>query len=147
MGTKSNKKLIAFILTVALIMGGFVFGVLNVGASDFNKQINYQGKLTDSAGDAVTDGTYHMKFRLYDALTGGTELWEGDRSVDAGDRVSVASGLFSVMLGSSTPLTSVDFNQTLYLEVEIGGTSGSSWETLSPRKILGDVRYIIREST
>lgn len=33
----------------------------------FNKQINYQGKLTTSANVAVTNGTYNMEFKLYDS--------------------------------------------------------------------------------
>ncbi|MCR4330832.1 MAG: hypothetical protein NUV49_03050, partial [Patescibacteria group bacterium] len=53
--------------------------------------------------------------------------------------ITVTNGLFSVLLGSSTPLTSVDFNQTLYLEVLVGGTASSTMETLSPRKKLGAV--------
>ena len=44
------------------------------------------------------------------------------------------------MLGEQSSLSGVDFNQTLYLGVEIGGTSTPAWDgEMSPRKILGAV--------
>jgi hypothetical protein len=108
-----------------------------------NPEINYQGKLTNASNVAVPDGTYHMRFWLLTSPTAATTtaIWSEDRSTAAGDRVTVRNGLFSVMLGSSTPLTGVDFNQTLYLGVEVGGSAGSpSWDgEMSPRKILGTV--------
>jgi hypothetical protein len=94
--------------------------------------INYQGKLADSTSIAVANGTYQMEFTLYDAPTGGTTLWSEVRT--GGDEVTVTDGLFSVMLGEVTPLTSVDFNQTLYLGVEI-----ESDGEMTPRKVLGTV--------
>jgi hypothetical protein len=44
------------------------------------------------------------------------------------------------MLGEVSSLAAVDFNQTLYLAVEIGGTGSPAWDgELLPRKILGAV--------
>ncbi|MFH1170763.1 MAG: tail fiber domain-containing protein [Candidatus Vogelbacteria bacterium] len=105
-----------------------------------NLQINYQGKLTDASNVAVADGNYIMQFRLYTSATGATttNIWEEIRTA-TGDKATVASGLFSIMLGSTTALTSVNFNQTLYLGVEVCGTtdlSGCDGE-MTPRKILG----------
>src|SRR3989344_4033679 len=107
----------------------------------FNDEINYQGKLTNASNVAVADGTYHMRFALYTVVSGGSAIWSEDRSTAAGDRITVTNGLFSVMLGSSTALTSIDFNQTLYLGVEVGGSAGTpTWDgEMSPRKILGAV--------
>ncbi|MCR4330469.1 MAG: hypothetical protein NUV49_01150, partial [Patescibacteria group bacterium] len=110
------KNIFIRIGTVATIVAlSGAFNVLPLSAQ-FNPEINYQGKLTNASNVAVADGTYHMKFRLYTTETGGTNIWEDDRSFLAGNRITVTNGLFSVLLGSSTPLTSVDFNQTLYLE-------------------------------
>ncbi len=113
---------------------------LHVLAS-FNQEINYQGKLMSTTTAAVSDGVYHMRFKLYATSSGGSPVWSEDRSTDLGDRITVSNGLFSAMLGSSTPFTGVDFNQTLYLGVEIGGSSGvASWDgEMTPRKILGAV--------
>ncbi|TAL48898.1 hypothetical protein EPN83_02985, partial [Patescibacteria group bacterium] len=108
-----------------------------------NEKINYQGKLTNSSSVAVADGTYHMMFRLYTSATAATttNIWEEDRSTATGDRITVTNGLFSVMLGSSTALTSINFSQTLYLGVEVGGSGSSpSWDgEMSPRKVFGAV--------
>jgi DNA-directed RNA polymerase II subunit RPB2 len=44
------------------------------------------------------------------------------------------------MLGSVTALTGVDFNQTVYLGVNIGGTGSPSWDgEMTPRKTIGSV--------
>ncbi|MEX0931440.1 MAG: immunoglobulin-like domain-containing protein [Candidatus Paceibacterota bacterium] len=125
----------AFVLFVFLFFG-------NVASAAFNPQINYQGKLTDSANQTVANGEYHMTFRLYTSPTGATttNIWEEERTA-TGDLITVTSGLFSVLLGSTTPLTNVDFNQDLYLGVEIGGSAGSpAWDgEMTPRKRLGAV--------
>lgn len=36
--------------------------------------MNYQGRLTNFSGQNVTEGTYDLKFTLYDAVTAGTVL-------------------------------------------------------------------------
>ena len=41
--------------------------------------ITYQGRLTDPDGIPLT-GQFNMAFRLYDVQTGGTPLWEEDRT-------------------------------------------------------------------
>ena len=62
------------IITI-LITSVVVFGISNTFAqSNFNKEINYQGKLTDSGGVAVADGLYDMEFRLYTAPSGGSPI-------------------------------------------------------------------------
>ena len=130
-----------------MLAGGFLLVWAAVGAmvahGQVNPEINYQGKLTDSSGVAVPDGSYHMRFWLITSPTAATTspsaVWSEERT--GGDRVTVTNGLFSVMLGSTSPLTSVDFDQTLYLAVEIGGSGGTpSWDgEMSPRKVLGTV--------
>ncbi|MFA5754412.1 MAG: hypothetical protein WC905_03625, partial [Patescibacteria group bacterium] len=107
--------------------------------ADINLQVNYQGRLTDSAGVAVPDGSYNMEFKLYTQATGGsllgTETWTGI------NRVPVVDGYFSLMLGSVGSLADIDFNQTLYLGVNVGGTAETPvWDgEMTPRKILGAV--------
>ncbi len=44
-------------------------------SAQFNEQINYQGRLLDSTGSAVADGTYAMSFRLYTVATSGSAIW------------------------------------------------------------------------
>ncbi|MFA5128324.1 MAG: hypothetical protein WC457_05040, partial [Patescibacteria group bacterium] len=142
---KRAKKLI-YLATFLLLL---VFGVQKVNAA-FNPQINYQGKLLNSSGQRVSDTKYNFRFRLCADSSCTSALWTEDRcytgatncnSVSGDNRISVTSSLFSVLLGELTSIASLDFNQTLYLEVQVGGTSTASisWETLLPRKKLGVV--------
>ncbi len=38
--------------------------------------MSYQGVLTDANGTAIADGPVNLTFKLYDAATDGTLLWE-----------------------------------------------------------------------
>jgi len=122
-----------------MLFASFCLGI-KPAVAEPNPTINYQGKLTDSSGLSVPNGTYNMRFYLYNATGGATTSALWTEELTGSDKVQVTNGLFSVMLGSTTPLTSVNFNQTLYLGVEIGGSGSPAWDgEMSPRKILGTV--------
>jgi microcystin-dependent protein len=55
--------------------------------------INYQGRLLNSAGANVADGTYGIAFRLYGNASGPTALWGSSYSV------VIAGGSFNTVLG------------------------------------------------
>ncbi|MDD5433681.1 MAG: hypothetical protein PHE77_03470, partial [Candidatus Pacebacteria bacterium] len=132
----SYKKQILIIL-FALLLIGFVFTAK--AQSNFTEQINYQGKLAASSSVAVEDGTKCMKFRLMDDLTGGGEIWSEVWTTTT-LYATTTNGLFSVMLGSISSLSNVDFNQALYLEVSFDPDCDGTYEELfSPRKTLGAV--------
>lgn len=75
--------------------------------------MSYQGVLTDG-GVHVPDGTYALAFSLYDASANGTLLWTETQA-----NVPVTGGLFSVVLGSATPL-GVPFDQQYWLGIAVG---------------------------
>jgi hypothetical protein len=90
--------------------------------------INFQGRLADNNGNVLSDGSYNVKFRLWDATSGGTNRWEGDRVYGAADhRISVQNGLFNIQFGDagqgdpalSPSLFNTQTYATLYLEVEL----------------------------
>ncbi|MFW5853572.1 MAG: hypothetical protein ACOCU8_03050, partial [Patescibacteria group bacterium] len=122
------RKQTILILTIILLS---VFGGITALAAP-NLQINYQGRLTDGSDTAVTDGDYGMVFRLYTTASGGSPIWEEE--LTGANEVTVANGLFSVMLGEVESLAGVDFNQTLYLALEVEGDG-----EMTPRKVLGSV--------
>lgn len=97
---------------------------------------SYQGVLNDGAGAHVADGDYSITFSLYDVESGGAALW-----TETQPAVPVASGLFSALLGSVTPLT-LAFDQPYYLGVAVGGS-----EELSPRTPLSSVPYAMATRT
>ena len=130
----------SYVLPVLLTIG-VLFGVfLSYVSAQPLPQINYQGKLTEPSGVAVADGSYNMRFYLYNATGGATTtaIWTETRT--GGNAVTVTDGLFSVMLGSVNPGPGVNFNQPLYLGVEIGGSGAIAWDgEMTPRKELGTV--------
>lgn len=133
-------------LLLFFVMAGWFCSFSSAQAANgINRQISYQGKLLDTTGVPVTNGTYQMKFALYAAASGGTPLWVASgTSVGAPTAipVTVQSGLFSILLGDSSEaggwqntLDGVDWNSTtIYLGVTIGSDS-----EMTPRKRLGAV--------
>ncbi len=129
----------------------FVFSMVISGlfamptSAAINPQISFQGKLTNTDGTNVTDGSYSIRFRIYTDPTADTGAcastckWEETQGT-----VSVASGLFNVMLGSSTTLPgSVDFNASaLYLGVKVGSDA-----EMTPRIRLGAVPQAFNSDT
>ncbi len=82
--------------------------------ADVPQQINYQGFLTDSAGDPVY-GTVNFSFSIYEDETGGTSLWS-----EVHPDVELHGGLFNVVLGIFTPIN-IDFEGDYWLEIEVDG--------------------------
>ena len=123
------------IITVLLLNA---FGIVQ-GA--FNEQINFQGKLTDTNNMAVSNGNYNFEFKIWNHESTTTESYlKWTETATGTNQIAVASGLFSHLLGSINAFNDDIFNQTLWLEVRVGGTSTVPvWETLSPRKKLGAV--------
>jgi hypothetical protein len=91
-------------------------------------KINYQGHLTDSGGTPL-DGTFEMRFQIYDSDAGPTMLWES-----ALMSVDVDKGLFNVQL----EVDPADFDgQALWLRIYVDG----DW--LTPRQELLPVPYAL----
>lgn len=86
-------------------------------AAGILKQISFQGKVTNSNGTNVTDGSYTFVFKLYTVATGGAAVWTESKSV------TVTNGIFQTLLGDTTTLPgSVDFNtDNIYLGIEFNG--------------------------
>jgi len=94
--------------------------------------INYQGRLVDSAGNPLT-GAQSIRFSIHDAETSGGELWFETQSV------TPDNGIFSVALGSFTPLSPTYLNSdNRWLEIKIGADS-----PMSPRTRLLSTPYAI----
>ncbi len=110
-------------------------------------QLSYQGKLNDSNGVQIADGTYSLKFVIYDSLSGGSCLWTASGACDTADykaiSVTTVNGVFSVSLGeasqNSLATSTINWNtDSLYL----GVTVESDLE-MTPRKQLTSSVYAI----
>ena len=88
-------------------------------AATIGDAITYQGYLTDE-NDVPLNGTFTMRFQIYNAKTGGTLLWDSGNS-----SITVNDGLFETRLGITTDI----FNgEELWLAQTING------ELLTPRQ-------------
>lgn len=107
--------------------------------------MNYQGKLTDTDGISMADGAYNMRFSLFDAATGGNQLWNAPAPFGEEQSVAVSGGIYNVQLGAIVPLDSTFFtSNAIWLELVIYNTSTASWETMVPRQLITTVGYAFK---
>lgn len=81
---------------------GFLCVLCLTAAADVPQMINYQGRLTDAAGDPVSDADYEVRFEIWDSpvpTSSDIMLWSSGTVT-----VAVANGLFTYQLGSTVPL-------------------------------------------
>jgi hypothetical protein len=103
----------------------------SLAGAEIPQMISYQGKVTDASGTPVADGSYTMRFRIYDAVSAGTLLWDS-----GAQPVTVAGGIFSVLLGESPqPAIMLDFNADYWLQVTFSGVDQA------PRQRLASTGY------
>ena len=121
--------------------------------------INYQGKVTDSAGVGLGTGTpinRKMLFRIYNASTAGTRLWTEEQTV------TILNGEFSVILGNginptgtasgeSRPVLDTVFTATAgstrYLEITVDNADNvitAADVPITPRQQLTSTAYTLR---
>ncbi len=98
--------------------------------------MSYQGQLTDGGGINVPNGPYALTFRLYDVSSGGAALW-----TETQGSVTVTNGLFSVVLGSVTPL-SMPFDRQYWLGITVGADP-----EMAPRAPLTSAPYAMATRT
>ncbi|MEI8343754.1 MAG: hypothetical protein WCF93_02265, partial [Candidatus Moraniibacteriota bacterium] len=144
-----NQKSIAkwVVLLFSFCVGIFVFTNFSQAATGINKQINYQGKLTDGAGVSVADGSYNFKISLYTVASGGTPVWtaRGTVGTPTARVVTLTNGVFSIMLGDTVAgdnAMTIDFSQDAYY---LGITVGTDAEMTS-RKRIGAVPQAINSN-
>lgn len=98
--------------------------------------VNYQGRLTDPAGDLVDDGLYQMVFKLYQ--DGDTLVWTETFAVEY--RVRVVNGVFNVRLGSGDNDGDLGEIFRSYDNLYLGMTVGEDAE-MAPRRRIASAGY------
>ena len=116
---KSFRSLCA--LAAALLVGAATL------AQEPPRLLPFQGRLTDPAGNAVSNGVRLVQFRIYGVPAGGAPVWAGEIH-----RTTVNGGLINVVLGTKTPLATVDFTQPLYLEITVDVNGDNSITAADP---------------
>jgi hypothetical protein len=125
------RRLNKIILLAIFLLWTVVYGLSNTEAA-VPHLINYQGRLTDSSGNPL-NGSYNITFRIYDAETAGTLLWQEQHT-----GVVIQKGIFSILLGSVTALN-LPFDTQYYLAIQVG-----SDPEMSPRQRITSAGYAIR---
>ncbi|CAN5411276.1 hypothetical protein BH10PAT4_BH10PAT4_0820 [soil metagenome] len=134
-----SRKLFPYLLLLGIFIGLFFMMTKPAQAvAGINQQVNFQGRLLNTAGATVPDGYYNIQFKIYqdgDGLTAGNTTgspagslkWTENYLNVSTQGVVVINGFMSVQLGSITPFgSSIDWNQnTLWLSMNIGNTNVS----------------------
>ena len=77
---KFTKLTILFLTMIASLS---VFGLAK---AQTNPLLNFTGKITNTDGSELADGNYDMTYSLYDAPSGGTQVWT--ETLNAANRFS-----------------------------------------------------------
>ena len=94
---------------------------------------NYRGVLRDSDGNLAANGEYDLTFRIYDALTGGNELYKQTHT-----GVIVRDGAFSVSL---TDIPDQVFTDGVDRFI---GVTVEPYQEMVPRQRLASVPYAVQ---
>jgi hypothetical protein len=114
-------------LVVSVLSALVVLSTLaGVHAQGVTQPFTYQGYLRQG-GAPLNNPSQSMRFRIFDALTGGTMLWDSGALT-----VNVSNGLFTVQLN---PPVSIWTGADRFLEIQVGTT------TLTPRVRIGSTPY------
>jgi hypothetical protein len=148
----NSKKSYSIAFCILCIFLLYVTQINMVSAgTGINQQIPYSGSLVNNAGVVLPDNNYRAKFVLWDALSGGTqvyqEFYDGINS-NPGTGLSVplpiSDGRFDILLGSrNTTFPTITNNDTLYLEVQLDADNnaltgvGGYEEVFAPRRRIG----------
>lgn len=130
MKTRMNNLMLV-LLTIGMVALFLV--VVAIARADAPTKINYQGKLTDLNDVPVPNGNYPITFTIYDAPSGGNVKWTETQMVP------VANGVFSILLGSVTPLQQSIFTGDCWLGLKVGTDT-----EMLPRQQIVSVAYALR---
>src|SRR5260221_14156513 len=117
------RKAIHLYAATTILIGSFILAA----AEPAPKLLPFQGRLTDQSGVGVSDGVRLVQFKIYDAPVGGQAVWNGEVQ-----KLTVNGGLISTLLGSKASLSSVDFNNALYLELTIDANNDNQITAADP---------------
>lgn len=125
-------------LQLSLVGLVILVGVVAVASASVPPMISYQGKLMQPNGTPVPDGTYNIRFAIYDAPAGGNTLWS-----ETSPNVQVKSGLIATMLGSVINLPANIFDgQNRFFGIQVGSDA-----EMTPRQQVASVAFAVKAGT
>jgi hypothetical protein len=141
--------------TIHIIVSALLLAVSVHAQDSVPKLVNYQGKLTNAAGEPLSNGTYQVKFELFNKpseQTGDTRIWGRQYGV------VVVGGQFNVVLGAAggTEITPSSVNDIAfaftdperYLQMTVvSGPGITTPQTLSPRQQILSTPFALQAET
>ncbi len=126
-------------LSLFLAAGILAVGTGSASAQAVGTSFTYQGKL-DSLG-APTNGPHDLKFRLFDAASGGAQVGP---ELCVND-VSVVDGQFTILLDFGTQFSGAQRHVEIDVRADTGLTCAdqSGYETLAPRQNITPAPYAL----
>lgn len=102
-----------------------------------NGTINFQARILTAGGAVIPDGSYNVRFKIYDggtsggpagqgaanSGTGGVPLWTETWQNSASNGIVTKNGYITATLGSITAFSGVNWDQELWITMDVGGTS------------------------
>jgi len=132
------KKTRVYVSPLLRAAGLFMLLCLNIGlAGAQTSTFTYQGQLSD--GGSPANGQYDLQFKLFDALTGGTQIG----STFTVNDLTVTGGVFSLTLDFGGTLAFTGLPRFLEISVRPGASTGA-YTTLTPRQQVTSAPYAIR---
>lgn len=121
------KKIYVYLMIVSLFIG-----LTSAWGEDIKEEIYFTKKTS-----LPVPATYTFKFSLWDTQIGGTEVWSEEKSITMNVKT------IKTYLGDTVPLSSVDFSQQLWVQVERKLEDGV-YKIMGQRKRLNVMPYAIQ---
>jgi hypothetical protein len=143
------KQVILYILSGWLILVGIQSATTQALPGGLTPTTPFTGRLINSTGQIVSDGEYRIRVRVFNAESGGTQLFEElfDSQTSYNGQVcpkqKTQNGYFRLEMGSCNILSSDAFkalynNTSLFIEIAIDfDEDGTYEEVFAPRRRIG----------
>ncbi len=133
LGPPKTRRRTSLLRTFSLLWVLALLGVLPNMAYAVPMTTNYQGYIENTEGEPLS-ATVNMTFALYATAQGGRALW-----TETHQQVEVTDGVFSLILGSTTPFDDNSLEGERYLGVTLGTDP-----EMTPRQQLSSVFFAMR---
>ena len=144
---------------LCVVLTTILFFVTPASAAPSQDTVNFSARLKNKTGGVVPDGLYNIQFKFYTTSENGTAVWTETyydmNGVAAGqdNRVEIRNGYFNVKLGSISEFTGVNWNDDIWMTMNIGGRTQTAniadiWDgEMGPRIQLSAVPYAMNSKT
>jgi hypothetical protein len=122
--------MITVLIVIVLMTTTYIVNAQTASKSDI--ALTYSGRLANSSGQPVADGSYDFTFTLYATEKDDQALWSETQF-----GVNIKSGKVNVTLGQNVPISKdISDRKELWLSVSVRGPQDDTFTLLNPRQNL-----------